>query len=88
MRPRVEAPSRNDFPQKHRPVRTCVICRQRFEKDCMQRYLCPPPGGAALVPDPSGRQPGRGFYVCGNAKCQERVASYRGWRMKCKGERA
>ncbi len=77
----------NETRARHRPLRTCVICRRQFLQEMLSRYVCPPPGGAALVPDPSGRQPGRGFYVCGNATCQERIGAYRGWRTKCKGER-
>ncbi|WP_166351642.1 YlxR family protein [Phytoactinopolyspora limicola] len=46
------------------PIRTCVGCRDRAEKQELLRVVVdgsgPTPG---LVPDPEGRLPGRGAYI-------------------------
>ncbi|MBG0776869.1 MAG: YlxR family protein [Desulfovibrionaceae bacterium] len=69
----------------------CCICRGRFPKETLLRHVCPGDAGAGapggLVPDPEGRLPGRGFYVCGDADCRRRFEKYSGWRRKCKGVR-
>ena len=58
----------------HEPERMCVVCRKRFPKRELARYVPPetmsPDQGP--VPDPAMTSPGRGFYVCGQARCRER----------------
>ncbi len=60
-----------------KPVRMCVVCRERFPKEELERYVCPDEdvkgqGKYRPVPDPGKNKPGRGFYVCGQALCRER----------------
>lgn len=56
---------------KHKPVRTCVGCRQRFAQAELKRYVRT---AAGWRPDKSGRrQPGRGAYLC-SEPCVERAA--------------
>ncbi|MBG0790915.1 MAG: DUF448 domain-containing protein [Desulfovibrionaceae bacterium] len=57
------------------PERMCVVCRRRFPKEALERYVRPANAqerDAAPVPDPAQTMPGRGYYVCGQARCRER----------------
>lgn len=74
------------IPQKerHQPLRMCVICRRRFAKQELLRYVCPTQE-AEPVADVRQVHPGRGWYVCGDPNCQERFAKFGGWRRKRKG---
>lgn len=56
---------------KKQPVRTCVCCRRRAEKDSFLRVVKTPEGNIEL--DPSGKKDGRGAYVCGNEACLKRL---------------
>ena len=60
---------------KHTPERTCVVCRQRFPKEELERYVCPEILQELVengpVPDPKKQLPGRGFYVCVQDRCRE-----------------
>ncbi len=49
------------------PVRTCVACRTSSSKRDLVRIVRTPDG--RVVPDPSGRLPGRGAYLCANGSC-------------------
>ncbi|MBI9080999.1 MAG: DUF448 domain-containing protein [Pseudodesulfovibrio sp.] len=61
---------------KSKPVRMCAVCRERFPKKELERYVCPnnamEPEAIYPVPDPGQIKPGRGFYVCGQALCREK----------------
>ena len=48
--------------QRHIPTRTCVICRNRREKDVLFRIVRTPEGD--IVFDKTGKLNGRGAYVC------------------------
>lgn len=50
------------------PLRTCAVCRTVRTKREMERVVRTADGRA--VPDPSGRVPGRGTYVCTDPACQ------------------
>ena len=52
----------------HHPQRTCAVCRQLHAKREMDRIVRTAEGQA--VPDPSGRMPGRGTYVCTDPDCR------------------
>ncbi|HVH63015.1 MAG TPA: YlxR family protein, partial [Candidatus Dormibacteraeota bacterium] len=47
--------------ESHKPVRTCVACRQEAGKGQLVRFVRSPQGAVAL--DASGRAPGRGAYL-------------------------
>ena len=57
------------------PVRMCAVCRERFPKAELSRYVRPTDEsnpGAGPEHDPAQNKPGRGYYVCGQARCRER----------------
>jgi predicted RNA-binding protein YlxR (DUF448 family) len=51
--------------------RSCIGCRTAAEKNALLRIVRTPAG--EVVCDPTGRLAGRGAYLCGDAKCFERV---------------
>jgi predicted RNA-binding protein YlxR (DUF448 family) len=55
--------------QAHRPVRTCVACRQEAGKADLVRVVRRPDGTVGL--DKSGRTPGRGAYIHAATVCLE-----------------
>lgn len=46
---------------RHIPLRMCLACRQRRPQRELLRLVLGPDGPRL---DPSGRQPGRGAYIC------------------------
>lgn len=56
---------------RHLPQRTCIACRQIKEKRSLIR-LVRAENGVAQV-DISGKQPGRGAYLCPSRACWELV---------------
>lgn len=59
-------PKRNP---EHLPQRTCAVCRDVHPKRAMTRLVRRADG--SIVPDPSGKAPGRGTYVCDQADCRD-----------------
>ncbi|MCA9933647.1 MAG: YlxR family protein [Ardenticatenaceae bacterium] len=57
--------------QKHIPQRTCVICRQRFDKRRLTRVVRTSESGVVI--DPTGKQNGRGAYLCDQSACWEQA---------------
>ncbi|QWZ09125.1 YlxR family protein [Nocardioides panacis] len=54
------------------PARTCVGCRQRAAKHDLLRVVAGERGqGLEVVPDPSGRAPGRGAHLHPTPECLE-----------------
>ncbi len=53
------------------PQRTCVSCGSTTAKRELIRLVRTPSG--AVEPDPSGKRPGRGAYLCHNPECWERA---------------
>jgi len=53
------------------PIRTCVVCRRRQEKSRLLRWVV---DAGRAMPDPRGRLPGRGHYVCRTAACVDGLA--------------
>ncbi|MDE2637796.1 MAG: YlxR family protein [Chloroflexota bacterium] len=51
---------------KHRPGRTCVVCREKKDKRLLTRLVVMDDG---LRIDVSGKMNGRGAYLCANAEC-------------------
>lgn len=59
---------------KYVPERQCVVCRGRFAKKDLIRFTATEAG---VMLDPSGRQNGRGAYLCHNAECHEKAEKAR-----------
>lgn len=55
---------------KHRPQRTCIVCRQKGDKRDLIRLVNTPDG---LLIDPTGKREGRGAYLCRQAACHDRA---------------
>lgn len=59
--------------QKHVPIRTCVSCREAGAKRGLIRLVRTPEGDVRV--DPTGRQNGRGAYLCYKPACWQRAIS-------------
>jgi len=57
--------------ERRRPQRTCLGCRQSFDRDRLIRLVAAPDG--RLLVDYRGRLPGRGAYVCPVGDCIARA---------------
>lgn len=57
---------------KHRPQRTCVVCRQKKDKRGLTRLVF---ADARLRIDESGKRDGRGAYLCSSPICWEQAAA-------------
>ncbi len=55
--------------RRHRPVRTCVACREEAGKGELIRLVRRPDGEIEV--DMTGRMPGRGAYLHAAAECVE-----------------
>lgn len=55
---------------KHKPQRTCIVCREVKDKRDLIRVVRTPDG--RLLVDPSGKANGRGAYLCRQASCWEK----------------
>lgn len=53
--------------RKHVPMRTCIACRESLPKRSLVRIISVPEQG--LMIDPTGKQAGRGAYLCRNPAC-------------------
>ncbi|MDZ7576607.1 MAG: YlxR family protein [Candidatus Nanopelagicales bacterium] len=60
----------------HVPVRTCVGCRRRGNQSDLLRAVA---RGSDLIPDDSGRQPGRGAYLHPDLECLALAERRRAW---------
>lgn len=52
---------------KHIPIRSCIVCREQKNKSELLRLVLRPDG--TVVADVTGREPGRGAYVCKSEEC-------------------
>jgi predicted RNA-binding protein YlxR (DUF448 family) len=57
--------------EKHVPLRSCVVCRTKVAKRELIRIVHTPTGD--LVVDNTGKQSGRGAYLCSNPDCWHRA---------------
>ncbi len=55
---------------KHIPLRTCLVCRRRLEKQEFYRFVRNDDG--FLIYDAGMSMPGRGFYLCRRGSCLEK----------------
>ncbi|NOY53840.1 MAG: DUF448 domain-containing protein [Deltaproteobacteria bacterium] len=53
------------------PHRTCIGCREAFEKTALIRIVQSPDG--RLVPDLKAKLPGRGVYLCSRPSCLQKA---------------
>lgn len=58
-------------PPRHIPTRTCLGCREKNPKRRLIRVVRTP--DLRLVVDASGRQNGRGAYICERRQCWEKA---------------
>ena len=56
--------------RRHVPQRTCVVCRRTLGKRELNRIVRTPEG---VRFDASGKQPGRGAYLCSDPACWRRA---------------
>ncbi|MBO4460426.1 MAG: YlxR family protein [Clostridiales bacterium] len=49
------------------PQRSCISCRQVFDKKDLLRIVRTPEGD--VVVDPTGKMSGRGAYICSSPEC-------------------
>jgi predicted RNA-binding protein YlxR (DUF448 family) len=52
---------------KHVPQRTCIVCREKFDKRRLTRIVHTPDEG--VVVDFTGKRNGRGAYLCDQVSC-------------------
>jgi predicted RNA-binding protein YlxR (DUF448 family) len=62
--------------QKHVPQRTCIVCRQQFDKRRLTRVVRTPDSGVLI--DPTGKRNGRGAYLCDQSACWEKAIRHAG----------
>ena len=60
------------------PTRTCTGCRQVKNKKDLIRVVRDKEGNVFV--DVTGRQNGRGAYICPNEECLEKAVKTRGWK--------
>ena len=58
-------------PQKHIPLRSCVICGEKIAKGSLMRLVRTPAG--AVEVDPTGSKAGRGAYLCQREACRQQA---------------
>lgn len=56
---------------KHVPQRTCFVCREKRDKRQLTRLVRTPEGNVLV--DPTGKQNGRGAYLCDQISCWDKV---------------
>jgi uncharacterized protein len=56
--------------QKHKPQRSCFVCRESKDKRELIRIVRTPAG--TVVVDPTGKANGRGAYLCRRTDCLEK----------------
>jgi hypothetical protein len=59
--------------RKHIPQRTCIACRKKIDKSQLTRIVRTLDEGVII--DPSGKQNGRGAYLCHDSDCWEMAIS-------------
>jgi predicted RNA-binding protein YlxR (DUF448 family) len=57
--------------QRRTPQRMCVVCRSTADKRSLTRLVRAPDDGVQV--DPTGKQNGRGAYLCDQRSCWERA---------------
>lgn len=56
--------------KKHKPQRTCIVCRETQDKRALIRVVRTPEG--QIIIDPTGKANGRGAYLCHQQSCWQK----------------
>lgn len=59
--------------RKHVPQRTCIVCRTTADKRSLTRIVRTTDQRVEI--DPTGKQAGRGAYICDDPACWKKAAS-------------
>ncbi len=65
------------------PERMCVICRKRFPKRELTRYILSSQG--VLMRDENKKSQGRGWYCCSDAQCALKFPRFRAGAQRRRG---
>ncbi len=57
--------------EKRQPVRTCIACREEFDKKDLLRIVKDKEGNISV--DVTGKSNGRGAYICKKAECFKKL---------------
>ncbi len=57
--------------EKKQPVRTCIACREEFDKKALLRIVKDKEGNISV--DVTGKSNGRGAYICKKAECYKKL---------------
>ena len=57
--------------EKKQPVRTCIACREEFDKKDLLRIVKDKEGNISV--DVTGKANGRGAYICKKAECSKKL---------------
>ena len=57
--------------KKNIPMRMCIACRDMKPKADMTRVVKNAEG--EIAPDPTGKAPGRGAYICSSDECLKKL---------------
>ena len=57
--------------EKRQPVRTCIACREEFDKKDLLRIVRDKEGNMSV--DVTGKANGRGAYICKNEGCLKKL---------------
>ena len=56
---------------RHIPQRSCVVCRQKYDKRQLIRLVHTPDAG--VIVDLTGKRNGRGAYLCDQPACWDKI---------------
>jgi predicted RNA-binding protein YlxR (DUF448 family) len=62
---------KNSVRLRHVPQRTCFVCREKRDKRQLIRLVRTPE--ETVLVDPTGKQNGRGAYLCDQLTCWDKV---------------
>jgi len=81
----VPAPFTRRISLAHVPYRMCHVCRRKFPKKELERYVCrvDGEGNKQLHMDPEQKMPGRGLYICRHRECKNSKRAFRGRLKTC-----
>ena len=57
--------------KKNIPMRMCIACKEMKPKQELTRVVKTAEGD--ISPDPTGKAPGRGAYICSNSECLKKL---------------